>query len=316
MTSALIGHTGFVGTNLKTQHQFTDFYNSQNINTIQGKSYDVVVCSGIPASMWLANTNPQKDLENIEALLKFLKTISAKRFILISSTAVLAQPVKQVNESTSMFEKTLAYGKHRHYAEVEIEKYFDKSLIVRIPALFGLSLKKNLIYDLLNQEPAFMPYTNFENLMDKLIDEEEEVIRTYYKFDEANNRYVFNKKKAVDEGKRKAVLSIFKNVNFTALKFTHSESVFQFYNLKNLWRDIGIAIDNNLKILHLCSEPLSANTIAQQVFAMNFENDNGKPPFDYNMHTKHAHLWSKDIPYQYSKEEVLAELKTFVNEYK
>lgn len=316
MTSALIGHSGFVGTNLKAQHQFTDLYNSKNISNITGKSYDVVVCCGIPASMWLANTNPDKDLENIDVLLNLLKTVSAKQFILISSTAVLAKPVKAVNEDTSNFEENLAYGKHRRYAEADIESHFENSLIVRIPALFGLGLKKNLIYDLLNQEPAFMPYENFETLMHKLDDDDKNIIRAYYQFDKDHGRYVFNKQKAIGDSKRAEVLSAFKKADFTALKFTHSESVFQFYNLGNLWGDIGIALQNGIETLHLCSQPLSARTIAKEIFDMGFENDNGNPPFDYDMQSKYSNLWGKEVPYQYNEEEVLTELNTFVKNYR
>ena len=41
---ALIGHTGFVGSNLKQQMFFTDYYNSKNIKDIHGKEYDEIYC--------------------------------------------------------------------------------------------------------------------------------------------------------------------------------------------------------------------------------------------------------------------------------
>jgi hypothetical protein len=55
MTSALIGHTGFVGGHLSRQVAFDDLYNSKNIEHIAGKSYRLVVCCGASAVKWVAN---------------------------------------------------------------------------------------------------------------------------------------------------------------------------------------------------------------------------------------------------------------------
>ena len=53
MSSAIIGNTGFVGSNLIRQRHFDAFYNSKNIET---KSFDLVICAGVPAVKWLANS--------------------------------------------------------------------------------------------------------------------------------------------------------------------------------------------------------------------------------------------------------------------
>jgi hypothetical protein len=37
MATALIGYTGFIGSNLARQFDFDDFYNSKNIDDIAGK---------------------------------------------------------------------------------------------------------------------------------------------------------------------------------------------------------------------------------------------------------------------------------------
>ena len=49
---------------------------------------------------------------------------------------------------------------------------------------------------------------------------------------------------------------------------------------------------------------------------MDFDNDNGKTPFDYDMRSKHSRHWDKETPYQYNKEEILAQLNTFVKNYR
>ena len=60
MSRALIGYTGFVGGNLHLQTPFDDVYNSKNIDSLRGKSYELVVCAGAPGVKWKANKEPEK----------------------------------------------------------------------------------------------------------------------------------------------------------------------------------------------------------------------------------------------------------------
>ncbi len=313
MKSALIGYTGFVGSNLDSQFKFNEKYNSKNIKDIENKEYDLVICSGIPASMWLANNFPEKDLENINSLLNILKTVRAKSFVLISSIAVFSQPVKNIDEDSQCFENDLAYGKNRRYAEKVIEDSFNNSLIIRLPALFGKGLKKNFIYDLLNQEPAFMPKDKFEQICNTLEINDQKLLKEYYAFDKSKSIYSFNKETAIEDNQRKNILNTLKKSNSTALKFTHAESSFQFYCLDILFEDIEIALKHNLSHLNLCSEPLKAKEVTKEVFNLDFNNDNGKEPFEYDMHTKYAKYWNKNGHHQYSKQEILKELIKFKN---
>ena len=127
---ALIGYTGFVGSNIKNQKKFDYYYNSKNINDITNKSFDTVVCSGVSSIKWFANLNPKKDYNNIHSLIKKLKTISFKKFILISTIAVYDNPADN------------AYGRNRLYLENYIRNNFKNYLIIRLPGLFGKGLKK------------------------------------------------------------------------------------------------------------------------------------------------------------------------------
>ena len=43
MKTAIIGHTGFVGSNLLEAHAFDDLFNTSNIDQIAGREYDLVV---------------------------------------------------------------------------------------------------------------------------------------------------------------------------------------------------------------------------------------------------------------------------------
>ena len=69
MTKALIGYTGFVGSNLLSQQTFNDCYNSMNISEIQNKNYEQVFCAGVSATKWIANRDPINDRINIQSLI-------------------------------------------------------------------------------------------------------------------------------------------------------------------------------------------------------------------------------------------------------
>lgn len=149
MTKALIGHTGFVGSNLLNQQTFDDCYNSSNIEQIDNKKYKQVFCAGVSAAKWIANLNPAQDRENIQRLIKSLKTITVEKFILISTVDVYPSPINVDEKSSILREQCQPYGKHRLELENYIKNEFD-SLIIRLPGLFGSGLRKNIIYDFLN----------------------------------------------------------------------------------------------------------------------------------------------------------------------
>jgi hypothetical protein len=149
MKSALIGYTGFVGSNIAAQHKFDDRYNTSNIDELDGKSYDLVVSAANRAEMWRINKDPEQDLAEIEAFIEHLKTIKTKQLVLISSVGVYKQTV-EVDEDTPLETKgLLPYGVHRYRLEQFCRANF-KTLIVRLPGLFGQGLKKNVIYDLMH----------------------------------------------------------------------------------------------------------------------------------------------------------------------
>src|ERR1039458_1828507 len=99
MKTALVGYTGFVGSNLDSQNQFDDKYNSSNIGDIDGKTYDLVVSAAARSEMWRINQDPEKDLAEVQSLIDHLKRIKTKNFVLISTVGVYKNPIN-VNEDT------------------------------------------------------------------------------------------------------------------------------------------------------------------------------------------------------------------------
>ena len=310
MVTGLVGYSGFVGQNLLNQYKFTNLYNSKNYKELKGKSFNLLICSGISAEMWLANNSPKEDLSRILELIEVLKTTNCEKIVLISTTSVYKSPAKNTNEdSNNNYEKDIAYGANRRRAERELQDHFgDKCLIVRLPALFGQGLKKNFIFDIINRCPKYLTKEKFQELT---LNDKEGALKNSYAL---NEKKMFELNSSISNNAKKDLIKFFEKNNFTALNFTHSESKYQFYGLNNLWRDISTAIENNIQSLNICSEPVSAKEIASHFFKINFENKTNALPYDYDMQTKHNRLWGNNKPYLYSKEQTFKDLSKFFTE--
>jgi dTDP-4-dehydrorhamnose reductase len=150
MKNALIGFSGYVGSTLLKQSSFDELFRSTNIGQISGKSFSTVICAGAPAQKWIANKEPEADRASIEKLIEHLKTVQCTRFILISTVDVFQDPLGADEDSPVQEEGLHAYGLHRRLLEKFVESHFENSLIIRLPGLVGPGLKKNIIFDLLN----------------------------------------------------------------------------------------------------------------------------------------------------------------------
>ena len=151
MSNALFGYTGLVGSNILTKYKFDYLYNSKNINNSKYKEFDTIFICCIPAVKWIANKFPEKDSENIEYIKNIFKTIKANHVILISTIDIYDNINNKLNENTLIeYSNNHTYGKNRYLFELFIKEHFKNNNIIRLPALFGKGLKKNIIYDLLN----------------------------------------------------------------------------------------------------------------------------------------------------------------------
>jgi sugar phosphate isomerase/epimerase/nucleoside-diphosphate-sugar epimerase len=163
--AAIIGYTGFVGSHIKDHIGYEcDLYNSKNIHDIQGMEYDIVYMAGMPATKWLINKEPEKDMINMMQLQNSLaKTIIHK--IVLISTIDIYDKNKQLQDENIVKVTEESYGKHRFIMEEWVKLTFpDNHHIIRLPALFGIGLKKNIIYDMLNNNNinTINPYTFYQ----------------------------------------------------------------------------------------------------------------------------------------------------------
>lgn len=150
MSSALIGYTGFVGGTLARHEPFDLLVNRANLSSLEGLNLTRLVCAGLPASKWIANREPDADRANMERLCRVLGTVSATSVILISTIDVYPSTAGADEDYDCSVLPNHPYGTHRLVFERFVRGRFPHAHIVRLPALFGTGLRKNVLYDLLH----------------------------------------------------------------------------------------------------------------------------------------------------------------------
>ena len=149
MTTALIGHTGFVGSNILSGRPFDDLYNSSNLDQIAGKHYDLVVSAANRADSFRINEHPDEDLAEIEAIAATISQASITKLVLISTVCVYEASDRSDEDTPIGTENLTPYGRNRFALERLMADRYDTT-IIRLPQLFGPGLKKGVIYDLAN----------------------------------------------------------------------------------------------------------------------------------------------------------------------
>lgn len=307
---ALIGYTGFVGGCLRRQHKFDQFINRSNIDAMAGAQFDTVVCAAAPGSMFEANRDPERDGTHIQRLIDQLGGIGARRFVLISTIAVLAE-FRAADEGSVEYETALAYGRNRRLLEREVANRFPKTLIVRLPALFGPGLKKNFLFDILNPVPSMLPSARLETLAAALNVADATLLGQLYVHDAALGMMVLDRLALQASGRRPAFEQAVSAAGFSAVNFTNPDSRFQFYDMSCLWHDIELGMAQGLSVLHLAPPPLTADTVYRAVTGT------AMPATDARLHredmrTAHAGLWGQEGAYMTSPDALLATLTRFV----
>ena len=298
----LLGHTGFVGSNLAEQHHFDAGFNSSNYMQAFGTNPDLCVYAGIRAEKYLAIKDPAADMEIIQNAIQNIQKINPKRIVLISTIDVYPNPV-DVNEDSQFAENaTNAYGFNRRFLEKWVQENIKNHLIVRLPALFGQNIKKNFIYDLINPVPSALKAELFEEFAAN-----EPVIKESYLI-QSNGFY----KLSVDDSKKKDLRQVFERLGFSALNFTDSRASFQFYNLENIWAHIQIALENGLSLVNFAVEPVKVSEIYSSVRGKVFTNEISSTLVQYDFTSIHAGLYNGSEGYFFRKEKVMEDISAFI----
>ena len=310
-TSMLVGYTGFVGSNIASKYDFTWKINSKNKEEAFAKKPDLLIYAGLRAEKFLANKDPEADMAAVMEAMEQIKKINPGKLVLISTVDVYQNPVN-VDEDTEIDTKgLLPYGANRYKLEQMVREAWEDALIIRLPGLFGKNLKKNFIYDFIHIIPALLREEKYLELSAKssLIEEAYRKLNNgFYQcmVTEKQNRTA-KEEYAVEELKQE-----FMSLGFSALNFTDSRGVFQFYNLANLWDDIQTAVKNDIRLLNIATEPISVAEIYKKLTDRTFENEITQTPPFYDYRSKHAELFGGKDGYFADKKTILNEIVEFV----
>ncbi|MEX1308381.1 MAG: NAD(P)-dependent oxidoreductase [Eubacteriales bacterium] len=302
---ALVGYTGFVGSNLADAHAFDALYNTKNIGESVGTMPQLLVYSGVPAQKFVANQNPETDLKTISGAIENIKKIKPENLVLISTIDVYKNPLG-VDEGTVMVTDGLhPYGHNRLVLENWVRENthrFKRTLIVRLPGLFGKNLKKNFVYDLIHIIPSMLNKEKYEALS-----ADSDLIKENYLL-QPNGFFACR----ADEQTKQKLKSEFTRLGFTALNFTDSRARFQMYNLAHLWTDIQTALKEKLKVVNLATEPVTAAEIYALVHDKPFINEQSRAVPNYDFQTRFAKVFGGHDGYITDKATVLIEIKTYI----
>lgn len=302
----LVGSTGFVGGNLRAKHTFAAVCHSSDIAAQYGTRPDLCVYAGVPAAMFLANADPEADMEVMRTARENLRKIAPKSLVLISSIAVFADSRGRCEDDAPDTDGLPAYGRNRLQLEQWVREDFNDALIVRLPALYGAGLKKNFLFDLHTITPAMLKPEKYNELAEKL-----PLVKTGYTLAD-NGFYKLN-----GTADKTALKEFFAGNDFNALAFTDSRSRYQFYNLGRLWQDIEAARAAGLMMLHLCTPPISAAEVYTAVTGKaDWTNELPKSPFDYDLRSRYAAVLGGSGDYLCTKEEELDDVTHFLREWR
>ena len=151
MKICIIGHTGFVGKAVynyfnKPPYQITGI-NSNTYYLPTCKFNIIINCAG-NSKKYIAIENPNIDFHKTVGLFSRILKLKADKFIQISSI-----DADSLNN----------YGKSKIISELCSKLYFEKTTILRLGGLVGNGLKKNVIYDILNNKNLFVTLNSVFN---------------------------------------------------------------------------------------------------------------------------------------------------------
>lgn len=301
--NALVGYTGFVGSNIYAAGEFDAAYNSKNIEEAYGTNPELLIYAGLKAEKYLANLFPEKDMELIVQAEDNIAKINPKRLVLISTIDVFKIP-RGVDETFEIEAKGLnAYGYNRYQLELWVRERYSDALIIRLPGLFGKNIKKNFIYDYINRTPFMLSKEKMEELNKK-----EKELNRYYILQENG----FYKARDLSDLEKQMLKEKFQKIGFSALSFTDSRSIYQFYNLGRLWQDIQTALKAGIRLWHPATEPVSVGELYYYLSGEDFTNELCGVPVHYDYRSIYAELFGGEDGYIESTSDVKREIKQFI----
>ncbi len=301
--NALVGYTGFVGSNIYAKGKFEYVFNSKNIDKAYGLRPDLLIYAGLRAEKYLANISPEQDMELIYQAEKNINKINPKKLVLISTVDVLKQSVGMDESVVVDTDGLHAYGLNRYWLECRVRENYPQAVIIRLPGLFGINIKKNFIYDYINIIPSMLKEDKFMELLSKNGN-----LKQFYSLQKSG----FYKCKVLNQREKRYLKQIFQSIGFSAIYFTDSRNSYQFYPLERLWDDIQICLSNGISLWHCATEPINVSELYEFLEKKKFVNEIVQIPIHYDFRTKYASLFEGKNGYILNKLQIMNSIAEFV----
>ena len=307
MKRALVGFTGFVGSNICASGHFDGLYNSKNVGEAWFSHPDLLVYAGVRSDKHYASQNPFADMAQIDIAFDNIDKIAPQKLVLISTAEVLSTTDNAdetcISDIESLKKNGQAYAANRLILEERVREKFTDALIVRLPALLGKNIKKNFVYDFIHRIPFMLRQAQMDELSATDPD-----LRSYYALQPDG----FYKLGQLNDAAEKVLRNKFMHVGFDALQLTDSRNMYQFYPLYRLWDDIQLALKYDIRLLHMATEPVSAAEIYEALTHQSFANEILPVPLKYNYKSIHADKFGGHNGYFCDKHQILSDICEFV----
>lgn len=176
-------------------------------------------------------------------------------------------------------------------------KTIDCKKFILISTVDVFSIPKNVNESTVIDKNNLLPYGLHRRIL-------EQFVETHFE-----NFIIVRLPGLVGPGLQKNIIYDFHNKN--NLELIDTRNIYQFYSITNLMHDIKIALKNNLKLIHLTSEPISVKEVAEKGFDLNFENITSNSIVEYNFETAYGQLYNGIDKYQYSKKDCILSIREY-----
>jgi len=152
----IVGYNGLVGQTIMQSREFDHHFNSSNINTFDDivNDGDDIFLSCLPSSKRIINKNILDDFNNIINIINIISKKKYSSVTLISTIDVYTDSPIGSKEDYKPNISKLEYGSNRYLFELMVREFVkcDDLKIFRLGALFNNLLKKNILFDLINEK--------------------------------------------------------------------------------------------------------------------------------------------------------------------
>ena len=159
----VLGGSGFLGSAITNQLKALGVpyvsINRSNYSEFVGQTCEVLINANGNSKKYLASANPIEDFElSVTSVRRSLADFKYSKYVYLSSGEVYPKiEGAETSESAEILvPQQTQYGFHKYLAELSVRHVATNWLIFRLGGFVGPGLKKNVVFDLLSNQPIWV----------------------------------------------------------------------------------------------------------------------------------------------------------------